>query len=114
MVATTRRGRRYRTTLGERDVTGLVESMKPRCRFRRRREVAARAVARKTALFFGARPYTGRHPAEDRFRDRLRFAPTRWNDRLDRSSEMTASGTSETSHDVRCLVADGGLADPTC
>jgi hypothetical protein len=56
--------RRYRTTLGERDVTGLVESMKPRCRFRRRREVAARAVARKTALFFGARPYTGRHPAE--------------------------------------------------
>jgi branched-chain amino acid transport system substrate-binding protein len=43
----------------------------------------------------------------DGFRDRLRFAPARWNDRVERSSEMTTSQTSETSHDVRSLVADG-------
>jgi hypothetical protein len=86
----------------ERDVTGVVESMKPRCRFRRR-EVAAR----ETGAVFCARLSKGGDRPRDGFRDRLRFAPARWNDRVDRSSEMTTSQTSETSHDVRSLVIDG-------
>jgi hypothetical protein len=76
--------------------------MKPRCRFRRR-EVAAR----ETGAVFCARLSKGGDRPRDGFRDRLRFAPARWNDRVDRSSEMTTSQTSETSHDVRSLVVDG-------
>jgi hypothetical protein len=86
--ATKRRDPSHRTTLSERDVTGVVESMKPRCRFRRRREVPRAAVVRKPALFFGTRPAKRGDRPRDGFQDRLRFAPAPWNDRLGRNSEM--------------------------